>query len=378
MGVTLKKERKAEKPDTGVINKLTGLLSKDISLSRGFSDKDKEAFYQYMTTLAGSGIQLPVALQLFSEEELAVRTKAIAKDLHSHVINGMVLSKAMKETGHFEPYEYYNIQIGEETGRITDVLKGLKNFYENKLKQSRKIKSVLAYPVIVLTVSVLAMWFLMSYIVPLFSDIYKRFGGELPWVTQLVLNISNLVGSYYWVFLIVVTALIIVRKSISKSEAYRRISSMILLRLPGIGELVRKTYVSRFCHSMALMMKSNIPFIRALDITGKMVDFYPIDKVMPTLANDILKGEQVYTAFSKVPIFDKQMITLLKVGQEVNKLDEMFETLGKNYDESLDHNISVINTVLEPLIIVFLGLVIGFILVAMYLPLFNMGNQMVQ
>lgn len=377
MGVILKKTEKA------ISNKPAGsgldtILSKEISFRSKLSDKEKEHFYQYISTLAGSGIQLPVALKLYNESGIKGISKKVCGDLLKLVNDGHILSAAMQKTGQFEPYEFYNILIGEETGKINEVLNDLKTFFENKLRQQRKIRSVMAYPVIVLSVSLSAVWFLMSFIVPLFTDIYKKFGGELPWITKFVIAFSDFIGSYYWVILLVLAAILLFRKSLSSNPLYKKGIALILLRIPGINSLILKAQLARFCSSMALMLKSDIPFIRALDMAGKMIDFYPIQSVLPQISASVIQGGYVYEAFAKHPIFERQLITLLRVGEEVNKLDEMFTKLAHNYEEGLDHNVSILNTILEPVIIIFLGFIIGFILIAMYLPMFSMGNQMVQ
>lgn len=377
MGVTLKNKKTERSNDGAMGDKIKSLMEKDLFVAVGLADKEKEDFYQYISTLAGSGIQLPNILQLYTEEDLSKRSKKVADELYGHVIKGEVLSNAMQKTGVFEPYEYYNVAIGEETGRINEVLISLKLYYENKIKQARKVRSVLVYPAVVLVISFVAVWFLMTYVVPLFVDVYKRFGGDLPSLTKFIIEASNFFGRYSWLMLLVVVALYFIRKLVKDSFAYRKYSDQLMLNMPIVGALVKQTYMARFCNSMALMLKSNITFLRSLEMTEKMMGFYPLQHIIPIISNDILKGGAVNEAFAKHPIFDKQMLTLIKVGEEVNRLDEMFEKLARNYEEGLNHNISIINTLIEPVIIIFLGGIIGFILIAMYLPLFNMGNQMV-
>lgn len=352
-------------------------MEKDLFASYGLSDKEKEDFYQYISTLAGSGIQLPNILQLYTEEDLSKRSKKNADELYAYVIKGDVLSNAMQKTGVFEPYEYYNVAIGEETGRINEVLVSLKLYYENKIKQARKVRSVLVYPAVVLAISFIAVWFLMTYVVPLFVDVYKRFGGDLPALTKFIIEASNFFGKYSWLMLLTLVAMYFVRRFVKDSFTYKKYTDQLMLNMPIVGALVKQTYMARFCNSMALMLKSNITFLRSLEMTEKMMGFYPLQHIIPTISNDILKGSAVNEAFAKHEIFDKQMLTLIKVGEEVNRLDEMFEKMAHNYEEGLNHNISIINTLIEPVIIIFLGGIIGFILIAMYLPLFNMGNQMV-
>lgn len=356
---------------------LAKALSKELFNSQKLEEKEKEDFYQYLSTLVSSGLQIPVALKLYEEEELASKIKSVVNKLVVKVTNGSSLSNAMKETGAFDPYEYYNVEIGEETGRLNEVLLDLKRFYENKIRQSRKIKSVMVYPAVVLSISFIAVWFLLSYVVPLFVDVYKRFGGELPMITQLIISVSAFLKRYSLLLFLMIAGVFILYRLAKPSDTFQKVYSQLLLRVPVIGNLIRQVYLARFCNSMHLMLKSRITFLRSLEMAAKMVGFYPLREALPMISAEILKGGQVNDAFAKHDLFDKQMVTLIKVGEEVNKLDEIFGKLAITYEENVNHDFGIINTLIEPFIIVFLGLVIGFILIAMYLPLFSMGNQMV-
>ena len=378
MGVSIGTKTKKEKlPEASTTTPLGKILSFEMWGNGQLSDKEKEAFYQYVSTLSSSGLQLPKALTLFSEERLHSKTLKVAIGLVQSVNSGKSLSEAMEISGAFDPYEYYSVAIGEETGRLGEILQDLKRFFENKIKQNRKLRGVMVYPIVVLSISVLAVWFLLSYVVPLFVDIYKRFGGELPLVTRIIVSTSEFINKWAGLILVIFVSVIMTWRYFRKSEVYRRISSRLLLALPVIGELLRQVHLSRFTNSMNLMLKSNISFIRSLDMLEKMTGFYPLQRIIPMLRQDILKGGLVHEAFSRHSIFDRQMVTLIRVGEEVNKLDQMFAKITTNYEENLNHKISIINTLVEPVIIIFLGLVIGFILVAMYMPLFDMGNQMI-
>lgn len=376
MGIKIKKNQ-AKANSNSSDKTLERILSANIFGSRKLKDKEKEGFYQYLSTLVSSRLQLPIALKLYAEEEMSSKAKMVADQLLTSVTNGSSLSKAMNHTAAFDPYEYYNIEIGEETGRLEEVLIDLKRYYENKIRQSRKIKSVMVYPAVVLSISFLAVWFLLSYVVPLFVDVYKRFGGELPAITQMIIAASVFLKNYSVLILLSLLGIFISYRMLKPLDGFQKISSRIILRLPVLGNLLRQVYLARFCNSMHLMLKSRITFLRSLEMSNKMIGFYPIREALPLISTDILKGGEVNEAFAKHAIFDKQMITLLKVGEEVNKLDEMFGKLSTTYEENVNHNFGIINTLIEPFIIVFLGLVIGFILIAMYLPLFSMGNQMV-
>ena len=352
------------------------LLNKDISFSSNkLNDKKKEAFYHELGILFSAGVDIKSALELIEEEQTKPKEKALFATIKERVIAGGSLSEAIKESGKFSNYEYYSIQIGEETGKLPLVLHELAGFYLNKIKQSRQIVSALSYPVLVLATSVGAILFMMNYIVPMFADIFKRFGGDLPWITSFILSISNTISSYFYLFVLMVISVIIVVVTQREKEWYRKFISNMVLRLPFVGDMLQKIYLARFCHSMTLLIGSKIPLVRALSLVKQMIGFYPLEQSLIQIEKDILHGGSLHQSMSKFPIYLKRMVSLVKVGEEVNQLEMFFDKIGKQYTEDVEHQTGIISSLMEPIMIIFLGLIVGVILIAMYLPLFKLSSN---
>jgi type IV pilus assembly protein PilC len=352
------------------------IMETDISLfSKKFSDKQKEAFYLELSTLLMANLDIKTSLELIEGEQTEPKLAKIISTLKDDLVKGASLWEAMKNSGQFTPYEFFSIQIGEETGKLDAVLGQLYTFYASKLKQRRQFISALSYPIIILTTSVGAVSFMLLFIVPMFNDVFKRFGGELPYLTRIIINFSTfLKGNFIWialVFLAVTLSLVL-----NRDKAWmKRVVAKIMARIPVIGDIVYSIQLARFCTSMSLLLGSKVPMIRSITLINQMITFYPIQISLEPIIAGIMNGESLHTAMSKHAVYGRRLLSLVKVGEEVNKLDVFFEKLSKQYASEAEHKTGLLNTFLEPLMIIFLGFVVGFILLAMYLPMFELSTS---
>lgn len=355
---------------------LTEFLNQDISFgSKELSDKKKEYLYLELSSLLHAGINLKSSFELVTSAQQQQKDKVLYCDIQRTVINGTAFSEALKQTGKFSLYEVYSLQIGEETGKLVEVLQDLAEFYRNKIKQRRKIVSAVTYPCIVMTTSLGAVFFMLKFVVPMFGDVFKRFGGKLPWITEKIMAISDALGKYsIWLFLLLllISAGVLTTR---KTDQFRRISTAWLLRIPLIGDLAQKIYLARFCNVMRLLISAKLPLLRAIALVRQMIDFYPIEVSLAQVEKDIINGKSLHQSLRQFPIYPAKMVQLVKVGEETNQLDYFFNKISDQYVEEVEYKTTTISSLMEPLIIVFLGLLVGIILVSMYLPLFQMSNS---
>lgn len=373
---TLKQAKKKETLDAPKSKQGSfDFLNKDIKIfGNGFSDKKKENFYSELSILFSAGVDIRSALELIEEEQIKEKDKELFKNIKESIISGASLSAAVQQTGLFSTYEFYSIQIGEESGRLNEVLSELSLFFGKKIQQKRQLTSALSYPAVVFGASFGAIFFMMRFVVPMFADVFKRFKGELPYFTQLIIKLSNAFSDYSFYFFIIITAIAILLYNQRKAIWFRQLGANIVLRTPIMKDLIGKIYLARFCQSMHLLISAKTPLVTAIDLVKKMVDFYPIEVSLETVQEDVLKGQALHVSLSKFEIYNKRMISLLKVAEEVNQLDTMFGKLAKQYSDEVEHQTSIIGSLIEPIMIIFLGLLVALILVAMYLPLFQMSS----
>jgi type IV pilus assembly protein PilC len=358
-------------------NWLLELLSKDLKMgSSGLNDKKKERFYSELHILFSSGVDIRSALDLISDGQTKEKEIQMFERIKESIISGETFSNALQKTGKFSVYEYYSLKIGEESGRLNEVLLELATFFSKKIKQKRLLTKALSYPTIVLISSFGAVAFMLKFVVPIFADVFKRFKGELPYFTQVIMKFSDSFShSFIWIILFLTVFLIFIYRQKNKIW-YRKLSSNLLLRIPLVRDLVSKIYLARFCQSMQLLLASKTPLVNSLNLVKKMIGFYPIEISLETVKEDVMKGLSLHESLAKYPIYNKRFISLIKVSEEVNQMDKMFTRLANQYTEEVEHQSEVIGSLIEPILILFLGAIITIILVAMYLPMFQMGNTM--
>ena len=361
-----------EKPEGSILD----FLNKDIPLlSSKLGDKEKEKFFSELSLLISEGIDIKTAIELAADENEKAKVVKIYSGIKDKILNGEKLSVALKDSGEFSSYDYHNISIGEESGRLTQVLRELSLYYAQKMKWSRLLVGAVSYPIVVVVVSMAAIFFMMNFIVPMFNEVFKRFKGELPAITKMIIHVSNGFKHYSWIVFLIIAAIFIIALTQKNKVWYKHYSTALLLRIPGVGNLFAKIYLSRFCHTMALLLDSKVSIITSLELTKTMIGFYPIEATLDKIKEEIIQGVPLHEAMNKHKIFNPKMVKMLRVGEEVNKLDEMFKKLANKYTEESEHQIELVNKLIEPILIVFLGVLVSVILIAMYLPLFKLSSQ---
>lgn len=355
---------------------LFSFMNKEISFgSAQVPDKKKESIYLELSTLLLSGIDLRSALDLILVDQEQAKDKTLFEGIRKQILSGLALSESLKETGKFSDYEYYSLKIGEETGKLGEVLTDLARYYKSKIQQRRKIVSAVSYPVIVLCTSMGAVFFMIKFVVPMFADVFLRFGGKLPLITALIIKISGWFDRYFLLILLFFAAGTVLYLFKRKTNVFRKLSSRLILKLPVIGDLVKKVYLARFANTMRLLVSTDTPLLRSIALVRQMINYYPIEISLLSVEQDILKGESLHKSLSAFPFYPPKMIQLIKVGEEVNRMDYFFEKIAMQYTEEVEYRTNTLSSLLEPLIIIFLGLVVGVILIAMYLPMFQMSNN---
>ena len=373
--IDISKFKKQNSSGSSLIEKITALLNKDIQLfGNSLKDKHREHIYGELYTLLSSGIDIKTAFELIESQQDNKTVKRIINSILQSIIAGSTMSVAMEKTKEFSAYEYFSVQIGEEGGTLNKVLNELSTYYTNKIEQRRKVISALSYPAVVTLTAFFAIFFMLRFLVPMFDNVYKRFGGELPFLTQQLMKLSNFLVQYSTFIFLFIVGLIALYLYLRKTATYKKYSAIAVLKIPFIGTWIQKVYLSQFCSSMSMMLSSKVPLTKSIELINKQIEFYPFNEVLETIYKKIFQGESLYTSIHSTNFFNPKMETLIKVGEQVNQLDKMFEKLTQQYQSELELQSKIINTVLEPLIILILGGLVGIILVALYLPLFNLSS----
>ena len=350
------------------------LIKKEITYGTSFTTKKKERFYTELYVLLHAGLPLKDALLLIGEEQKKLKNKTLIKNIVTDLINGKNFSNAIKEKKEFSAYEYHSLKIGEQTGTIQNVTKELGAFYKRKNKQRRIILSALSYPIVVLLTAFLAIVFMLQFVVPMFADIFRQNKVALPWITKKILSTATFFQEYWYFSFGIAIGIFLFVKLHKKKIWYQKITTTVLLKTPLIGAFIRKVKMAQFTQAITLLTAAKVPLLNGIQLTKKMIGYHPLETALEKIEHDILQGKSLHESMSNYTIFDKKMVSLIKVADETNQNETIFQRLTEQYNEEIEYQSNMISATIEPLIIVFLGAIVATILIAMYLPMFQLSS----
>lgn len=375
MGFKIEPHIKNKKKTVKDKSRLQSILETEIELfGKSFSNKKKFNFYLELGVLLNAGITLKGSLQIILENQKKKSDKSLFENIMKEIISGKSFSEVLRDTRKFSNYEFYSIKIGEETGNLAKIVQQLALFYEKRIEQRRVVVAALTYPVIILTTAVIVIIFMLSYVVPMFQDIFRQNNVELPWITEVIINTSSFVRKYLWVIFLVLLCLIISYRFFKKDKKIRKITDYLLLKIPVFGSFISKVYLAQFTQAVSLLTSSKIPMLNSIQLVGKMINFSPLKDDLLKVEDKILEGFSLNESLKSTRMFDNRMIALVKVSEETNQTNFIFNQLNEQYSQEVTQQSKVMSTILEPFIILIVGVIVAILLIAMYLPMFQLSN----
>lgn len=354
---------------------LERLLKKEVTLfGTFFNNKRKEEFYGELALLLKAGVHLREALELLKENQKKEKLKGFYAQMLNKLDGGQSLSEILKNQKEFTEYEYYSIQIGEESGNLIKIAQELSAFFAQKNEQRRNLVNALTYPLIILCTAILVVVFMLRMVVPMFEDIFKQNGVELPTITRWIISLSNLIKDYGWMVVLGLLVFLVLRKSLLEREGVKRKWDTLLLRLPYVGSFIRSVYLAQFTQAVALLTSSKVPMLNSIQMVKKMIRFFPLRDALDQMEHQIMKGVSLHESIKGNKVFDHKIASLIKVAEETNQTEFIFEKLHQQYSLEVQQRSKMLSTLMEPLIIVVIGFFVGVILVSMYLPMFRLSS----
>ncbi|MDX2247953.1 MAG: type II secretion system F family protein [Bacteroidia bacterium] len=336
---------------------------------------EKQRIYHLLAILLRSGLGILDSIQVVAEQTARKEIRQVLTQMSEEVEGGKSLSAGLEtQPAIFSTFEVYNLRMGEQTGRMAEVLENMAVFFDKKVKLRRKIIQSLSYPASVVAISVLVLAFMLVFVVPMFRDIFGRFDAELPAITQIVIKIADVFSSYIWWILLIAGSGGAAIFSLRKRLWLRKRAAAILLKTPLLGNLVLKLHLSRLAYSLGMLLNARVTLDQALFLTADMIPFYPIQIAVVKIRKAIVEGSTLYDAVRRCEIFPVFFVQIVRVGEQAARLDEMMSQLARNMEEETEMAVQQLTQFIEPLLIVFLGGMVALILVAMYLPMFELGN----
>lgn len=344
---------------------------------RPLKDARKEAMFAELHSLLGSGLDFSRSFSLLIEGERDAQTKALLTGLYRTVVRGESLGCAFERSGRFAPLDCGVLRIGEETGRLGEALAFLADYYRKRIAQRRMVSGAVSYPLIILFTAIVVVIFMVLVIVPMFEQVYSRMGGELPAMTRWIISLSKAFPTYLTVAALAGAGALLLWKIYGGRPGLQRVASILLLRLPLLGDTLRKNMQARFCRLLCLLSSSGVPLLRGIGMLPQIIAFYPYRISFARIVCELERGACLSDAMERfADLYDRRLIALLRVGEQTGRLPEILAREGDVLTGELEHRLRSLGNLLEPALILLIGLLVAVILVAMYLPMFRLGGIM--
>ncbi len=331
-------------------------------------------FTRQLATLIDSGLPLLRGLTVLAKQERDPVLKSTINVLADSVQGGSTFSESLAQHPKIFNKLYINmVKAGELGGVLELVLTRLAEFQEKAQKVANKVKAAMAYPVIVLIIAILIMWALLVFIVPKFEQIFHEMlsGKPLPLITQIVINVSKAVQTHFILIILGVAAFIVGYVLFSRSEQGRAILDRIRLRIPVLGDLLRKSAISRFSRTLGTLVTSGVPILQALNITKETAGNVVIAMAISKVHDAVKEGESIVQPLEVSGVFPPMVISMIDVGEETGQLPEMLLKVADVYDDEVDNAVVALTSMLEPIMIVCLAVIVGSIVIALFMPLIS-------
>lgn len=341
------------------------------------NDSRREVLYAELHALLTAGLDFSRAFALLVEGEREPRTKELLQRLYGDVVGGAALWQAMLRSGAFRALDCGVVRIGEQTGRLSETLDFLRDYYRKRTAQQRMVSSAVSYPLVILCTAVAVVAFMLAVIVPMFEQVYARMGGQLPGLTLGIIALSKSLPRYALYGCLGVAAVAGLLYRNRRRERVRACTAAVLLRLPVAGDIVRRNYQAQFCKLLHLLTSSGIPLLTGVGMLADVIGFYPYRQSFAAICRCLERGGTFSAGVAEFPgLYDPKLAALLRVGEETNRLPEMLKRQGETLAEELEYRIKRLGSLLEPVLIMLVGLLVAVILIAMYLPMFRLGGIM--
>ena len=349
---------------------------KDISLfEKKVKTKEIVIFTRQFSTMINAGLPLVQCLDILSSQQPNPSFKKVTSQIKVDVEAGSTFADALSKHPKIFDSLYVNLVAAGEVGGVLDtVLNRLAVYMEKNESLKNKVKGAMTYPIIVLCVAFGVVAILMIFVIPTFSDMFKQFGSALPGPTQFIVNLSSFFRKFWWAMIGFIVSLIFGFKWIRTQEKGRFYTDKMMLRLPVFGPLIRKVAVAKFTRTLGTMISSGVPIMDGLEITSKTAGNMIIENAIRTVRTAISEGRTMSEPLEQTGLFPGMVVQMIAVGEATGAMDQMLGKIADFYDEEVDTAVEALTSALEPMLMVFLGGIIGFVVVAMYLPIFKMAS----
>jgi type IV pilus assembly protein PilC len=339
--------------------------------------KNLAIFTRQFSVMIDAGLPLVQCLDILGKQEPHKGFSAVILKVREDVEAGAALADAMKKHPKTFDALYSNMIAAGEAGGILDtILKRLAVYIEKAVKLKGEVKSAMIYPVAVIVIAVLVVGAILWKVIPTFAQLFQGLGAQLPLPTRIVISLSDGLVAYGWMLIIAIGLIGYAVKSYYATEPGRRVIDALLLKMPILGNILRKVAVARFCRTLSTLMASGVPILDGLDITARTAGNAVIEDAIQVTRTSIERGETISGPLRDTNVFPSMVVQMINVGETTGALDAMLSKIADFYEDEVDTAVAGLLTLMEPVMIAFLGVIVGGIVIAMYLPIFDLISKL--
>lgn len=337
---------------------------------------DIAIFVRQLATMMKAGVPLTQSFEIVADSLENPSMKELVLKIKADIEAGSNFATALrKHPKYFDDLFCSLVESGEQSGALETMLERVATYKEKSELLKAKIKKAMKYPIAVIIVAIIVTAILLIKVVPVFADLFAGFGAELPTFTQFVVNMSNWMVKYYLLFFIVLAILAVsFTQAKLRSQKFRNFLDRLALKAPIFGDIVYKSIIARFCRTLSTTFAAGVPLIDALDSTAGATNNIVFYEATQRIKEDVATGQQMQFAIRSTNLFPSMVIQMVGIGEEAGSLEEMLDKAATYYENEVDNAVDGLTSLMEPMIMAFLGIVIGGLVIAMYLPIFQMGS----
>lgn len=355
--------------------------SKEININlpfkKGVKVRDMSVFTRQFATMVNAGLPIVQCLDILGKQTESPKLGKVVQEVMLDVEGGNTLADGLRRHSDTFSDLYTNmVDAGEKGGILDIILQRLAVYLEKADALQRKIKSAMTYPSIVAFVAIGATVFMLMFVIPVFAKMFTDFGGTLPTPTRIVMGISDFLRGYWWLLAGIIVGLVFAYKQVAKTDKGRLKIDQFMLKVPVLGNVLRKGSVARFTRTLGTLVSSGVPILQGLDITAATAGNKVIQNAIFSARDSITQGDTISEPLRVSRVFPPMVVQMIAVGEQTGALDEMLSKIADFYDDEVDTAVEQLTAVIEPVMIVVMGVLVGGMLVAMYLPMFKMASVM--
>jgi type IV pilus assembly protein PilC len=342
---------------------------------RKVSEKDITFFTRQLATMLKAGVPLLQSFEIVARGHSNAKFSRLMMDIKNKIETGSSMAQAFREhPNHFDALYCNLVAAGEASGTLDAILDRLATYKEKMLAIKSKIKSALFYPVSVIVVAIIVVWIIMVWVIPSFKQVFTNFGADLPAPTLIVMAISDFFVTWWWLMFLIIAGVVVgFTLALKRSQAFRYGFDRIMLKIPVIGAILEKATIARWTRTLQTMFAAGVPLVESLDAVGGASGNLVYTNATKKIQTEVSTGTSLTNSMANTGLFPTMVLQMTQIGEESGSLDNMLGKIADYFEREVDDAVAALSSLLEPIIIVFLGVVIGGLVVAMYLPIFKLG-----